>query len=71
MSCAVTAREIDELEELLLFRHNRHINSLGPLASCSDKVCMEARSSIAWLRSQLELQSSPPVCVETRVAMQR
>jgi hypothetical protein len=53
MPCAVTAREIDELEELLKKFHGKHASNLIPLEKCTHETCMDAKLGVAWLRAQL------------------
>jgi hypothetical protein len=55
MSCAVTAKEIDELEELLIKYHNNHAGESNLLNNCTHTTCVNAKLGIAWLREQLRL----------------
>jgi hypothetical protein len=58
MQYAVTAREIDELEQLLIHRHNSHRQMFGSLSQCVEQTCVDARTSIAWLRSQIQVDEN-------------
>ena len=54
-----TARQIDELEETLRTFHNKnHAGSGVALERCTNPRCLDARLSIAWLRTAISARES-------------
>jgi hypothetical protein len=53
MSCAVTAREIDELEQMVVSFHSKHRDEFGSYENCTHAICADAKGGVAWLRAQL------------------
>jgi hypothetical protein len=52
MSSYVSAREIDELEKMMIEKQEQ-LSHREPIHSCEDLICASAKESIAWLRSHI------------------
>ena len=50
-----TSRQLDELEQALNAFHNEsHADTGVPLDRCTDRKCIDARLSLAWLRNAVK-----------------
>jgi hypothetical protein len=54
MSCYITSAQLDELEQLLKEYHNKHAREGTLLESCTHPKCLDAKLSIAWLRTRVD-----------------
>jgi hypothetical protein len=52
----VSAEEIQHLEYLLAQSHARHADRYGPMATCTEPKCLQAKWGIEWLKAQLQAE---------------
>lgn len=57
----ITIEEIAAIERLLMHYHAEHADSRGPVESCTEPTCCEAKTAIVWLvRRAGENAGNPP-----------
>lgn len=55
---SVTAEQISTLAEMLAAFHATHAVKCGPMETCDEIKCVEAKLGIAWLKERLQLQGA-------------